>query len=614
MASSAELVNSTFTLAQNYAQEAGNKMATFAARLNDAIYAPPTLSVTWNSLAAPQIEAAPDAPTMPTIEFDAATIGSAPSPFAESMPVLQIDEFTESAPEISLPTAPSISYGVVPVVPSVGTVTVPNAPEVDAPAAPTYLSVNAVPFSGIDLNDGWLAGLANRPELSIAAPTPYSYARGPEYQSQLLDALKGVLSQRMGGGTGLNPAVEQAIWDRARSRETQIALANQAEVMRQSEAFGFPLPTGALAAQLRTAQQDYFDKLSGLSRDVAIKQADLEQENLKATIAAGMQLEGQLIDYSYKLEQLTFEDAKQYADNAVQLHNAAIQQFQGLLQGYQTYASVYKSIIDGQLAKVEVYKAQLQGEQTKAEINKTLVEQYKAQIDAGMAQVRIYEAQVGAAKTLIELEQTKIGAAGEQIRAYVAQVNAETAKVEAFKASVQAEATKLDVYKTRAEVFGIRVGAQAEHSRALISRYSAMATAKTGEWEGYRARIQAEGARIDALGRQSSALLDGYRAENAAAQAKAELQTKVWETNMRQYEAGIQVSMQTAKINHDAAIQTNNARLDAAKAGTQTYAQLMASAYSMMHASAGISGSASMSVGYSYGGDVAGTVGAITSI
>lgn len=55
-------------------------------------------------------------------------------------------------------------------------------------------------------------------------------------------------------------------------------------------------------------------------------------------------------------------------------------------------------------------------------------------------------------------------------------------------------------------------------------------------------------------------------------------------------------------------------RAAAAKAGTQVYAQLVSSAYGMMHTSAGISGSATMSVGYSYGGDVSGTVSPVQSI
>lgn len=611
MASTAELVNDTFALAQTYASAAETKLSTFASALEGFSYAPPTLSVNWQTLPAPEFDPTPDMPDMPTIEFNQGSIGPTPGTVSEDIPAIDIPEFSDVLDPLHMPDQPTLSYGAMPSIPSVGTVVVPDAPVVTLPDAPTYLSLSTVTFGGVDLREEWLQRLENAPELELLAPTPYQYTRGPAYASGLLDKLKAVLSSRMNGGTGLTPAVEAAILGRARDRETIIALGNESEVMRTHEAMGFPLPSGVLAAQLRQARRDYYGKLSDLSRDVAIKQADLEQQNLRDTIASGMQLEAQLIDYSYKLEQMTFEAARTMADNAIQVHNAQVQHFRALLEGYQSYASAYKTIIDGQLAKVEVYKAQLQAEQTKADINKVLVEQYKAQIEAGLSQVEIYRAQVGAAQTLVQLEQAKIQAAAEQVRGYVAQINAETSKVEAFKAGVQAEATKVDIYKTKAEVYTARVNAQAEKSRALVSRYQALIASNAAAWESYRARVGAETARIDALGRQSSALLEGFRAENAAVQANAELKTKVWETSMRQYDAGVNVSMQAAKINADAVQLANNARLDAVKAGTQVYAQLTSSAYSMMHASAGISGSSSMSVGYSYGGDVSGSVAPI---
>lgn len=606
MAGAHELVNNSFTLAQSYATEAKTQLASFADALNGAITAPPTVSVSWSSLAAPTLPTSPTAPHMPVISFDSGALGAVPNAFNEDAPEIEIGDFDEAAPELSLPIAPVVIYGAVPAIPAVGDVSVPAAPVLTMPAEPSYLELTTIAFSGVDLHEGWLDGLGDVPKLELAAPTPYSYTLGPEYSSELLSKLKAVLSTRMNGGTGIAPGVEQAIWARARDRETSIAFANEAEIMRSSEALGFPLPTGAIAAQLREAQGAYYDKLSGLSRDIAIKQADLEQENLKQTIASGMQLEGQLIDYSYKMEQLTFETAKLYAENAIQMHNVALEQFKTLLIGYQAYASVYKTIIDAQMAKVEVYKAQLQGEKTKAETNQVLVAQYKAAVEAGMAQVEIYRAQVGAAQTLVQLEQAKIGAAGEQIKAFVATVNAETSKVEAYKAQVQAEATKIEIYRTKAQVYSAKAGAQADRSRAYISRYQALTSAKSSEWDAYRARVGAESARIDALGRQSSALLEGYKAATASVQSQAVLQTTIWETSMKQYEAGIRVGQEAAKMNNDAMIQTNNARLDAAKAGTQVYAQLAASAYGMLNTSAGISYGSSLSVGYSYGGEVSG--------
>lgn len=597
-------VDRIFDKAERYAKAAESGLRGFTAQLERIDYEPPISAdgFKWDDVKPPVFDPGPQKPEMPPIEFKEPS--GVPTDLAEELPDIEIDKFTELAPGVNMPIAPSLSYGSVPSVPSVGVVTVPDAPLLVMPDTPGYMTINTVSFGGVDLHENWLTRLEDTPTLTLASPTPYSYVAGPEYASSLLDNLKARLLERMIGGTGLPPAVEQAIWDRARSRETTTALANQAEIMRASEAMGFPLPSGLLAAQMREAQKTYYDKLSGLSRDVAIKQAELEQENMRQTIAAGMQLESQLIDYSYKMEAMAFEASKTAAEMALQAYNAAIERFKALLQGYQTYASAYKTIIDGQLAKVEVYKAQLQGEQTKAQINTTLVAQYKASIEARMAQVEIYRAQVGAAQTLIQLEQAKIGAAGEQIRAYVARVNAETAKVEVYKAGVEAEATKINIYKIKADAFSSKVGAQAEYARALVSRYNALVSAKAGEWDGYKAKVQAESARIEALGKQSTSLLDSYRIEMTSTQAKAEMYTKQWEVAIKQKEASAQIAMSAEKMNHDIVASADARRIDAVKAGTQVYAQLVASAYSMMKVSAGVDARSSTSVGYNYSGQM----------
>jgi hypothetical protein len=603
----AAVVADVFNIAKQYAADAYEQVADFSGALTSTIYAPPTISVTWNSLVAPSIDALPPAPTLPTINF--VVPGGTPNELSLPVPDINIDDFNEAAPVLGNPTAPVVNYGVAPTVPAIGAVPVPDAPDLVFPDAPAQLSLSLPTFGALNLREDWLDKLDVMPGLELVAPTPYGYSQNPAYASELLSELKSKLYLRMEGGTGLDPLVEQAIWDRGRDRETQIALANEQDITRQADALGFHMPPGVLAAQIRQAQQTYYDKLSGLSRDVMIKQAELEQQNLKDTIAATTQLESQLIDYSWKMEQMAFENAKTYAENALQVFNAGVEQYKALLAGYQTYASVYKDIIQAELAKVEVYKAQIDAEKAKADINKSLVDAYKAEIEAGMAQVEIYRAQVGAAETLVQLEQAKIGAAGEQIRAYVAQVNAETAKVEAYKAQVQADATKVDMYRTKAAAFSAKVGAQADRARAEISRYSALYQAKASEWEGYRAKVTTESERIRALGMQSASLLDGYKAAATSVTAKAEMQTKIWETQIKQYEAGQNIVLQTAKINADSLMTANNARLDASKVGAQVFAQLTAASLGMMNAQSGIQGSGSdnrsTSVSYNYDGTLA---------
>lgn len=611
MSTPAQVVAEQFQQARSYASTAQAQLASFADELRNSIYAPPTISVSWNSIAPPSLPSLPASPTLPTISFATPT---APDSLVLAAPTIVIDDFTELAPVLTMPDAPVLSYGTVPTVPEVGVVAMPSAPTLLDTALPTYLSLSTPTFAGINLHEDYLLKLDDIPTLSLVAPTPYSYVLGAEYASGLLTTLKARLLERMTGGTGLPDAVEQALWDRTRSRETKVAQASIDEIGRTGDAFGFPLPPGVLTAQLRQAQRDYYDKLSGLGRDISIEQAKLEQSNLRETIASGMQLESQLIDYSFKLEQLTFEAASKYAENAIGIYNAQIEQFKALLSGYQTYAAAYRTVIDSELAKVEVYKAQLAGEQAKADVNRSLVEQYKASIDAGLSQVRIFEAQIGAAKTLVEVEQIKIGAAGEQIKAYTAQVNAETAKVEAYKAGVDAEATKVEVYRVKAQAFSAKANAQAEKARAELARFTGLWAAKSSEWDGYSAQINAEGARVQALGQQSSALLDSYRVGAAAITASAEMNTRIWETEIKNYEAGKQVVIQAGKVNSDNVIAANNARMDAAKTGAQVFAQLTASAYSMINANASVTASGGTSVSYSYSNDTLTKPGAITSI
>ena len=65
MATPAEVVASSFAQAQTYANIAQSSLTGFTDALNAAVYAPPTLSVTWNSIATPSLPSLPSTPTMP---------------------------------------------------------------------------------------------------------------------------------------------------------------------------------------------------------------------------------------------------------------------------------------------------------------------------------------------------------------------------------------------------------------------------------------------------------------------------------------------------------------------------------------------------------------------
>lgn len=599
MTSPAAQVAASFTQAKTYADSAMSHLDGFTSALNAAVYAAPSLSMSGVMPAMPPLRELPALPAFEEIPFTPPA--NPPLNALPDLPDLDVPEFAERAPEVSYPVRPTLNYGNAPVIPTIGEVAMPNAPALDAIATPDYLALSVVEMDAVNLRSDYLAKLENIPTMELLKPAPYSYTRGPAYASTLLSNLKATITARLAGGTGLSPAVEQAIWGRARDRETKIALANEAEVMRGSTAFGFALPSGVLAAQLREAQQTYYGKLSGLSRDVSIKQAEMEQENLKQAISQGMELESKLLDYSTRVEQLAFDAAKVAAESAIQAYNAQVDGFKALLSSYQIYAGAYDTIIKGELAKVDVFKAKLQGEQTKAEINKTMTDQLKAFIDVQMTKVKVYESQITAANSLVNLEQVKISAVGEQIKAYGARVNAETSKVEAYKASVQAEASKVEIYKIKADAFSTVAGVRAEHARAQIARYAAIAQTRSAEWDGYRAKADVEKSNVQAKAMQNSAKLEAFKAAAAAAESVANSNSHQWEASIKSYEASQSLALQLGKINTDTLVANRASQTDAAKAGAQVFAQLAASAYSMIHASASVSGADTTSFSFSGG-------------
>lgn len=590
----AELVQDKYSRSVELASAATSAANGFQQALNASIYTPPTVSVQWQTLAAPDLPPIPDLPELPEIDLKAPT--GEPSALDATIGSVQIDDVDITMPALSFPAAPSLAIGQAPVLPEVRDVAVPDAPTVALPDAPEFLALQTHTFGGINLHEDWLDKLDDIPALSIMQPVPFSYSPGAKYASQLLDNLKATLNARIQGGTGLAPAVEQAIWDRARDRETMLALAKEQEVLRGAEALGFALPSGVMAGQLADARREYHDKLSGLSRDIAIKQAEMEQANLQQATTLALQLETTLLDDCYKLEMLAFETAKTAADNAIAAHNAAIEHFKALLAGYQAYASAYDAVIKAELNKVEVFKALLSAEQTKADINRALVERFKAEIDGAMAAVQIYQARVGAAKTLVELEGTRIQAGAEQVKAFVATVNAETAKADMYRAAVGAEGTKVEAFRALTGAYAAKVGAQAEKARVEIAKLGARVQAKGLEWDGWKARLSAASAEVEAAARKSSVIVDGYRIGASAAEAQAGAVSRIWESNIKQYEAGTNITLQAAKINTDAVLHANDARMEAAKVGLATSSQRLASAWSMVSAAASISGSVTQNI------------------
>ena len=155
-------------------------------------------------------------------------------------------------------------------------------------------------------------------EPSVFIPTnaeAASVAKMTELSDAVIDKLAGLFSGYMGeyfpnecgylekaqrwicdtiesGGTGIQPHVEDQIWQRDRSRVLEETARARDEVFASFAARGFPVPPGAALHAIRLSQADASNRIAQQSRDVAIKQAEIEIENIRFAVDKAISLYG----------------------------------------------------------------------------------------------------------------------------------------------------------------------------------------------------------------------------------------------------------------------------------------------------------------------------------
>lgn len=90
------------------------------------------------------------------------------------------------------------------------------------------------------------------------------------------------------GGTGISAAVEDQIWQRDRARVNAEADSAEDELITGWAAKGYDLPPGALLSSQSMLRKQAADRMAQASRDIAIKQAELEISNVRFAVESSM--------------------------------------------------------------------------------------------------------------------------------------------------------------------------------------------------------------------------------------------------------------------------------------------------------------------------------------
>ena len=182
------------------------------------------------------------------------------------------------------------------------------------------------------------------------------------------------------GGTGLNPDVELEIWKRGEERDRIALDAAKEKVAAEWSKRGFILPDGSLAAQLTQVETEYMNKRVDVSRDIAIKQAELSFQYGQFIIQQILAMEQLCINATAEGNKSLIEEYKADMDGYRSKVQGATEKLGALLKAYEVGGNVYRAKAEAQAAiagvdvrvaeaKINVAMNQMQLFLKQAEIN-----------------------------------------------------------------------------------------------------------------------------------------------------------------------------------------------------------------------------------------------------
>lgn len=510
-----------------------------------------------------------------------------------------------------LPDAPTMIPIDIPDAPSMAAIPAPKRPDIDTnveiPDAPQIVMPDMEGLEKLTLPEFVFPDLptfdATPPDASgLSVPNVFINWAEPVYASEVLDDLKTRVVQMMAGGTGLPAPIEDALFARARERDSGETSRQVQEAMDTWAGRNFSMPPGMLAKQVDVAREQGRLKASELNRDVLVQAATWEIENLRFAVQQGMALEQLTENLHENMAKRLFEVARFQAESQINVFNAQVSLFNAQNAAFQTLAQVYRTKLDAAISKLTAYKTAVEGQVALGQINQQRVDVFKAKLQAVQSNVEVYKALMQGASVRADTIKNQFDAYRADVQAYAKQIDAEKVKFDAYEARVKGESAKANVLDSQARAYASTIqgiagkadvkvkGVQIkmEAARTKVSKFLA-------DVDAYKATLQANLNNVQYGTTVFQAQVEGWRAGVSANVANAEMQSRFADMNTRTNiaYAEMQISEYTAKMQN--AVQQAQIALEAAKAMGQYTAQLAAGALSAAHVSASISGSGSAS-------------------
>lgn len=508
-------------------------------------------------------------------------------------------EFEGKLPSIELPDpvapitvqppgdVPVVSDQTLPPEPVLDTAEVPTLLAIELPTAPTIVS-----YSFTD----------EQPLNDIVVPgNTFSFTE-EEYESSLLNDLIDRVTVMLAGGTGLPDNIWNAIWNRASGNEERTAAKAVDEVNKEWASRGFSLPTGAQAHQVMRVRQQNQDAINQFNRELAIKQAEMEVENLRFAVQQSATLEATLINQHMQIQQRSFEAARYAFQVTVDIFNSKISLYNASIQAWATSADVFRTKIQAEQLKLEQYKTELEGQQLIGTINQQAITLYNSQLEGLRTAIDLYNSQLKAVQTKIEIDKANVDIYRAQIDAYAAQIQAKNTEYQGYAEAIKGELAKAQLYDaevkayaSRIQAYGAETDAYVSQSEIKIKNEQLKVSKYASQLERYKGDVQAESARIDSLARIYASEATMYNAELSAEAAKVASNDRQFQLALQEATTEAELYLKQADLNIQQLLRIYALESDNLKTISNIQSNLAASAMSAVSLGASIRNNADVS-------------------
>lgn len=509
------------------------------------------------------------------------------APLLQTVPVLVLPNDPKPPPDDLVYVAPLVPSGItpdsnlltgiptindlppLPVMPDlqseIAGIAAPVLAPIDIPDAPTYAAPEflgqAPSFTATMPTDLDLAFKSNYETISPimvdavnAQLDAFLDDKFPEFRTAMA-AIEDRLATYLAGGSALAPAIEDAIFNRTRTKLNADAQRAMKEVLGKGARAGFSMPSPMLMSQLQDVDQDRRNNNAKAATDIAIKQAELEQANLQFAVKTSTELRKVAMDATMSycghlvgLNQQALQFARDVVDFIVKAFDIAARYAETQARIYEADAQVYRAKLEGALAVIHAYEAAVNAELAKANVNRATVDAYTARINAVRAEADVYRSAVEAVVSLASLERIKVELYDAKVKAFGSQVNAFTAQWQGYEAAVKGQSARMEVNVAHSREYEASANAYSAIVRGRGEAVRAASDSNRQLIEAYRAKVDAFAALQHAKAESVQIDVAAYRATIEAFIAKATAIAEHTKADVSIYEVALRGLIEEAKL------------------------------------------------------------------